>query len=566
MIETARAALERLIALGRVILAAGLLLTALLLPGLDFPAYRLYVFTFGVYLAYALAWLVFLHRSAELRWAPWALVGDVVVLSLLLLAATFMPIGTLYFVLFLSGVAGLRRGWLSAVLLSLGISALYVVSVLRTATWQDPATWLSYLSQERLAVLGSLIAGGGLIGYLAQRERRSLELRAESASFAALLRLDADWDEVWRRWLAALCERFRARRCLLVQRDAETDRVRVWRYARGTAGDAYREEDRPPRDAAMFLVSDTQSSFLAQVTGSARTAVTVREGSSGQPASPPELPVRFLEEFQPRSVLSVALPESGGAASRLWLLDAEGGAFSVEQFDALEQLLGALSPVLANLLMVRRLIGQAQNAERERIGRDLHDGVAQTVASLEMQLQVLVREARQNGALLGEELAHLHEIVRTEKENLRGYLRRLKAVHVAPQELANWILAHCVQWQQETGIQVDVLVEPVGPSLPEGVCREVFLILREALHNVCKHASARHVLVKLRQDEGYLRVLVDDDGRGFSFTGSYSQHALKELGLGPVSICERAEALGATVTIDSTPGSGSTLRVDIPLN
>lgn len=179
---------------------------------------------------------------------------------------------------------------------------------------------------------------------------------------------------------------------------------------------------------------------------------------------------------------------------------------------------------------------------------------------------MLARQARQNGGTLSEELEHLYAVVREEKENLRNYLRGLKSVRVPPGELANWILAHCMQWQQETGIAVDVLVDPVGDTLPEGVCREVFLMVREALHNVSKHAAATHVLVKVRQDEGYLRLLVDDDGRGFSFSGTYSQHALEESGLGPVSICERARALGAALTIDSTPGSGATLRVDIPLH
>jgi signal transduction histidine kinase len=73
-------------------------------------------------------------------------------------------------------------------------------------------------------------------------------------------------------------------------------------------------------------------------------------------------------------------------------------------------------------------------------------------------------------------------------------------------------------------------------------------------------------MVWLRQDDAFLRLLVDDDGCGFSFSGTYSQRALEEQGLGPVSISERTRALGGTLTIDSSPGSGSTLRVDIPLS
>lgn len=563
----AKQAIERLIALGRVVLAAGLLLTALLLPSYDFAPYPLLVLTLGVYLIYSVAVLVFLHRQPEMRWASRALVGDIVILLVVLLVARFMPLGSLYFVLFLGAVAGARRNWIAAVLLSVGMSALFLLATLRTAIWQDPTTWSTYLVQERLAVLGGLVVGGGLIGYLAQRERRYLEQRYESESVAALLRLDTSWEEVWQRWLAELCRRFQAQRCLLAHTDSETSRVVVWRFSTAEPESSYREEDRPPRDAAMLLTDGSEASFLAQVPAKAAevTATFARRELSDQPAAPPTLPVRFLEEFQPKSVLSVSFSVSDGPPSRLWLLDARGVAFTREQFEAAQQLLESLTPILANLLTVRRLIAQATNVERDRIVRDLHDGVAQTIASLEMQLSVLGRRGETGNSELRAEVEQLRGIVQEEKERLRSYLRTLKSVHVPPPELENWIRAHCSQWQQETGIPMEVVVNTAGPPLPEGVCREVFLILREALHNVRKHAAASHVLVKLRQDGGYLRLLVDDDGRGFPFAGTYSQHALEELGLGPVSLCERARALGATLTIDSAPGGGSTLRVDIPL-
>ncbi len=562
----AQLAIERLIALGRVILAAGLLLTALLLPPVDFAAYGLLRLALGVYLAYSLVVLSFLHRQPEMRWASRALLGDLLILLLVLLAAPSMPLGSLYFVLFLGAVAGVRRGWLLATGLSLVLSALFLAATLRTIAWQDPATWAAYLAGGRLAVLAALIVSGGLIGYLAEREHRYLVQRYDIESVSALLRLDASWDEVWRRWLAELCRRFHCQRAVLAHRDAETSRVTLWQFD-ATAPNGFRQEERPPRDAARFLVDVNHASFLAQVMSpqNLRWGVT-RQGLSDQPAPSPPVPERLLEEFAPRTILSVAIPTASGTSSRLWLLDGRPGGFTLEQLDALQQLLQSLAPILDNLLAVRRWIVQATDDERDRIVRDLHDGVAQTLASLEMQLSVLARTKDPQTPDLPAELRRLQEIVGEEKERLRAYLRTLKSVHIPPPELANWILAHCSQWQQESGIEVEVVADTVGPNLPEGVCREVFLILREALHNVQKHAGAKHVLVKLRQDESCLRLLVDDDGRGFPFAGTYSQHALEELGLGPVSICERARALGAVLTVDSTPGVGSTLRVDIPLS
>ncbi len=565
--DSAKLAIERLIALGRVILAASLLLTALLLAA-SLPAAVLLQFTFAIYLAYALVILVFLHRRPEERWLSRALVGDLVVLAVALLVAVHFPLATLYFVLFLGAVGGARRSWRMALLLSVVLSGVFLLATERFSLFLGgSAAWASSLTQARLAVLAALIAGGGLIGYVAQRERRYLVQRYEFESVAILLRLDTRWEEMWRRWLEEMCRRFRARRCLLAQRDPETDRVVLWQLSAENPPDSYREEERPPRDAATFLVNDTDTSFLANgLCAPAQVKLVARQGLSEHPAPPPTLPVRLLEEFRPRSVLSVGFPLAGVWSGRLWLLDAHNNGFTLSQFDALQQLLNSLSPTLANLLTVRRLLAQAVAAERERIVRDLHDGVAQTVASVEMQLGVFQRLVASEPEKLAVELEELRQVVQAQKEELRRYLRALKPVRVPAAELADWILAHCLQFQQETGIEVDTLVDPVGASVPEGVCREVFLILREALHNVHKHAQAKHVLVKLRQDEGYLRLLVDDDGRGFPFTGTYSQHALEEQGLGPVSICERVRALGGTLTIDSTPGSGATLRVDIPLS
>ncbi|HEX9765107.1 MAG TPA: sensor histidine kinase, partial [Candidatus Acidoferrales bacterium] len=256
----------------------------------------------------------------------------------------------------------------------------------------------------------------------------------------------------------------------------------------------------------------------------------------------------------------------GGAwRGRLFLLDPASGRFELRQLEDLQELLAGLGPVLANLLVVRSLLVQVADREREQISRELHDGVAQTLASLQMQLSVLRRVAAADPARALESVDRLHKVVQQEQDELRRFLRTLKPVRVPASELNRWLLAHCSQFQQETDIEVELLADRVDDKLPEGVCREVFLILREALHNVRKHAAARNVLVRLRLEETNLQLVVDDDGRGFPFAGTYTHRALEEQGLMPVSIGEHTRALGGTVTIDSSPGSGATVRVDIPL-
>jgi signal transduction histidine kinase len=353
---------------------------------------------------------------------------------------------------------------------------------------------------------------------------------------------------------------------LLAYRQEQTDRVLVWDFREDSRGGACEESDRPPRDAGAFLLQAGALAFLGQALdtlGGGRWLVAEAEAAPREKRF--EVPPRFREEFAPRSLASVPLRASGGWNARLFLLDADTSAFTPAQLDDLRELLEGLGPVLANLLTVRSLVAERVGEERERIVRHLHDGIAQTLASIEMQLEVFRRQAGEEPARAAEGLARLHQAVRREQAELRRYLRTLQPVRVPAAELHRRLLAHCAQFQQETGIEVDVTAEPVEETLPEGVCREVFQILREALHNVRKHAEAKHVLVRFEQENTMLRLTVDDDGRGYPFSGTFSLPTLEEQGLAPVSIAEHTRALGGWLTIDSTPGSGATLRVEIPL-
>lgn len=569
--NSAAQAIERIKARARLVLAATLGLALLLAPPRDTPLFSLVVFFFGVYFLYAVVALIFHPRLTPSHWQVATVAGDAAALLVVLLFAPTQPAAFLLFYAYFTLVAGLWRGWRAAAGLGLLVSIVYLGVVLKDS-WPAPGVSLRQaLPGESLAVVGGLLVAGALVGTLAQRERRHIERLAVVQRFASLLSFDTRWPELWRGWLGEICERYEAARALLAYRDPESDRVLLWELRRGEAGGEFAESERPPRDARTFLLDSEPLSLLGSELSAGEGRWHLRRELTPVPVeSEFDLPERFTREFSPRSLLSAPLavsgPEGSGWRGRLFLLDREGEAFALTQLDDLQQLLAGLGPVLANLLMVRSLIGQAVNQERDRISRDLHDGVAQTLASVEMQLNVFRRQAAQDPGRTGEELGRLQGVVKQQQEELRSFLRTLKPVRVPAAELSRWVLAHCAQFQEETGIDVDVLAEPVKATLPQGVCREVFLILREALHNVHKHAGAQHVMVRLRQDDAYLRLLVDDDGKGFPFTGTYSQRALEEQGLLPVSIGEHTRALGGTLTIDSTPGSGATLRVDIPVS
>jgi len=102
-------------------------------------------------------------------------------------------------------------------------------------------------------------------------------------------------------------------------------------------------------------------------------------------------------------------------------------------------------------------------------------------------------------------------------------------------------------------------------QIPDRICRDLFQIYRESLHNVKKHARASHVVVKLWQNDSQVVLVVDDNGEGFSFAGRFTGDELDRLRLGPISIKERARSVGGVLTVESTPGHGARLTVEVPL-
>lgn len=552
---------SRIVALARLILAAALGLALLLGLPRGTAAFSLAAFAFTVYFLFAVAVLAWRPQLAERPERAGLLVGDTAVLVVVLIFAPELPAAFLLFFVYFTLVAGLWRGWRAAAGLSVLVSAGYLGVAWRGLPDSEPQP-----GRESLGVAVALLVAGAIVGGVAERERRHIEQTGVVEKYGALLSLDTGWNELWGRWLSALCERYEASRSLWVFLDAESGHVLLWNYQRGKRAGSPSESDRPPRDTHTFLLDSVPDGWMGRHSeaGHWRWVRILRSGKQ-VPAERFSLPGRFLEEFRPRAVLTASTAPEEGRLGRVFLLDRPGG-FHRSQLEDLQRLLEGLTPPLKTLLTVRGLIAKALNDERERIVRDLHDGVAQTLASLEMQLRVARRQAGDAAGSLADEVDRLRQLVKGEREEFRRFLRALKPIRVPPQELEQWLVAHAAQFQQETGIHVEVQVDGLGENLPEGICREVFLIVREALHNIRKHAGARRVAVRLRRDENYLRLLVDDDGRGFPFSGTFAQPALEEMGFAPVSICERLAGLGASLSIDSVPGSGSALRMDIPLS
>jgi two-component system sensor histidine kinase DegS len=263
-------------------------------------------------------------------------------------------------------------------------------------------------------------------------------------------------------------------------------------------------------------------------------------------------------------MMTVTFDQMNQAAGRLFLLNGRR-TFHREDLLWLERIARHVGPSLENLFLLRHLRARAIEGERSRISRDLHDGILQTLLSIEIQLDVLRRRVAASPEQASASLANLQQTVKNESAELRHMVTDLRPLRVQSADLIDLMRGFAERYRNESPLALDLLIDSVELQAPDRVCREIFQIYREALNNIKKHAKASHVVVKLSQDDSRLVLVVDDNGEGFSFAGKFTGDELDRLRLGPISIKERTRTVGGVLTVESNPGHGARLTIEVPL-
>ena len=208
--------------------------------------------------------------------------------------------------------------------------------------------------------------------------------------------------------------------------------------------------------------------------------------------------------------------------------------------------------------LLEKLIS-AHEDERRRIARELHDEAGQALSALIVNLEV----AEQSQAPVPpEQLARLRDIAEGTLAELRRMIYDLR-----PSILDDMGLAAAIRWYaKETvepkGVPVTMHISGLGERLPSYIETAVFRIVQEALTNILKHAGATRATVEVAHGNGRMELVISDDGRGFD-PSAVTTH--REGGMGLLGMRERAELLGGTLTIQSTPGAGTRLEAAIPV-
>lgn len=252
------------------------------------------------------------------------------------------------------------------------------------------------------------------------------------------------------------------------------------------------------------------------------------------------------------------------------LQDCAGGTLDPDAEREVVAIATAMSLALYAFVLKGRLaeavlpeqVAEAITQERRRIARDIHDGVAQSLAYLLLKAELLDRlierdpaGAREQASLLRTSLQQavtelrrcIGDLRRPSTGQIAGITGQLRTLVSSLGELPNLELA----MQQVSGVRLAPEVE-----------RTVIGIVRESLHNIRKHAAANSVRVEVQQEGEHLRVLVQDDGKGFQ-PGQGPDDP--DLHFGVKQMRELAQELGGDVTITSAPGAGARVEASIPL-
>jgi two-component system, NarL family, sensor histidine kinase UhpB len=222
-----------------------------------------------------------------------------------------------------------------------------------------------------------------------------------------------------------------------------------------------------------------------------------------------------------------------------------------------EALTTAFNEMLDRLEDERRESGRrvllAQEAERQRIARELHDEVGQVLTSVVLELEHAAQRADPDDA---EQLATARESVRRSLEDVRRIARELRPEMLDDLGLQSALRALCTSAAAHQKLHIERRLELTDTVSPE-VELVVYRVAQESLTNVMRHAGASEVLVSLANVGGGLRLIVRDDGRGLP--------AAVNGGAGLAGMQERALHVGGRLSVATVPGGGTEVRLDIPL-
>jgi signal transduction histidine kinase len=486
---------------------------------------------------------VFAMAAAAYRWGLWETVG--------------------------TSLAAISLLWTESFLFSLGLTH-WLDTRLGAYHWPLLHADLTALDPKRLFMISIyLVVMGLLLGYLAEQQK---QLRAEKTVVARILgraRVEVGLTGTLQEIVGELLGMYAARAALVASQEANSYRVFVAEVrAPNNGSSGFEWLDTAPSDRDIFLFDcPAETGYVTRDTRTAHGSFSVtaidREGDRVL-VDISEFLDRLGIQREFRSLIWVSFSLGKEWSGRIFLLDPGLTGDIGEELHFLQDMVRQVGPAVYNVYLLRRLRLRAGAVERARFARELHDGAVQSLIAVEMQVDVLRRQAANQAQPISDELSRIQGLLREEVLKLRELMHQMKSLDVDSKKLLPFLNDAVDRFQRETGITARFIADVEQLEMPSQMCRELARIVQEALVNVRKHSGAKHVLVRMSSGDGEWTVSIEDDGRGFPFEGKLSQKQLDAASKGPVVIKERVRLVEGELTIESTPGQGARLEIRIP--
>jgi len=409
-----------------------------------------------------------------------------------------------------------------------------------------------------------LLVMGLLLGYLSEQQKR---LRAEKAvvtSMLAKVRVEAGLTGTLHQISSQILGMYAARRLLVASQEIHSRRTFLGELRNEDVASDFTWLNSGPREAKSYL-EDFPGEVCYASREKDRWYLIALDDEGNQLPSPPIDAVARLQARQSfRSLIAISFVFGSEWRGRVFVFDPTWQGETQEELRFLLDLFRQVGPAVYNVYLLHRLRRRAGAAERARVARELHDGAVQSLIAVEMQVDVLRRQAETSPEVVGGELDRIQGLLREEVLKLRELMQQMKSIEVDARRFLSVVRDAVERFERETGISARFVTDAERLEMPDKVCREFLRIVQEGLVNVRKHSKARHALVRLSSNSSEWCLTMEDDGNGFPFSGRFSQDELDQMGKGPTIIKERVRLIEGGLTVESNPGVGARLEIKVP--
>jgi len=405
-----------------------------------------------------------------------------------------------------------------------------------------------------------------LIGYVAESEKRRAAEALSISQISSKVRIESGLKGTVQTVLQEILQLFGGRELLVITRESEADRVMLWRaeeLKNGSIVFTWRQLDEAEEQAYLCVMGGESAGAVWKDNNTA-SSVTLDKNGTRTRDQQCYLAARFVDEHPFQLLLVCAIAAAPDVSARILLFEPSRGGRSETQLRFMQDLANLVAPSVYNVYLLRRLRSRAAAVERARVARELHDGVVQSLHAIAFRLYALRTRSAISAADREQELLEVQQLVQNEAANVRNLIQQLEPLDFDPRHLVDFLAGMVTRYRQDTGISAQFVCDVADVNLPPAICRELAGILREALANVRRHSGAQNVLIRLARQRGGWMLTIEDDGRGFEFSGRFTHAELEDARRGPLVIKQRVRAINGDLTIISKAGQGARLEIKVP--